>query len=61
MCFPAWLGQNSKQSKLNRQLVDIHARMRLKISGDRMDIRQSYLPALAPHIISPLMDKGAVS
>ncbi|TCD66208.1 hypothetical protein EIP91_001655 [Steccherinum ochraceum] len=59
MGFPAWLGQNSKQNKLGRQLVDIHARMRLNISADRNDIRQSYVPALAPHIIGPLMDRGA--
>ncbi|KAH8105438.1 DNA replication factor C large subunit [Cristinia sonorae] len=59
MCFPAWLGQNSKHNKLNRQLVDIHARMRLNISGDRMDIRQSYIPALTPHIVGQLMENGS--
>jgi len=59
MSFPAWLGQNSKQNKLNRALVDIHARMRLNISGDRSDIRQSYLPALAPHVIGPFMKEGS--
>ncbi|KZT13273.1 DNA replication factor C, large subunit [Laetiporus sulphureus 93-53] len=57
--FPQWLGQNSKQTKLTRQLTEVQARMRLKISGDRPDIRQSYVPALFPHIVQPLMDKGA--
>jgi len=35
--------------------------MRLKVSGDKNEIRQSYIPALFPHIIKPLMDVGAVS
>ncbi|KAI0333409.1 DNA replication factor C, large subunit [Cubamyces sp. BRFM 1775] len=59
MSFPQWLGQNSKQSKLSRQLTDVQARMRLKVSGDKGEIRQSYIPALFPHIVQPLMDQGA--
>ncbi|KAJ7717662.1 replication factor RFC1 C terminal domain-containing protein [Mycena metata] len=59
MSFPAWLGQNSKQSKLNRQLGEVQIRMRLKVSGDKSEIRQSYIPALFPHIVKPLMDVGA--
>src|ERR1700722_2941517 len=55
-----WLGQNSKQNKLNRQLADVQIRMRLKASGDKSEIRQSYLPALFPHIVEPLIDEGAV-
>jgi replication factor C subunit 1 len=55
-----FLGQNSKQGKLNRQLGDVQIRMRLKVSGDKSEIRQSYLPALFPHIVKPLMDVGAV-
>ncbi|KIY43891.1 DNA replication factor C, large subunit [Fistulina hepatica ATCC 64428] len=57
--FPQWFGQNSKQNKLTRQLGDIQVRMRLKVSGDKIEIRQSYVPALFPHIIRPLMDQGA--
>jgi replication factor C subunit 1 len=34
--------------------------MRLKVSGDKFEIRQSYLPALFPYIISPLIDTGTV-
>jgi replication factor C subunit 1 len=58
----SWLGQNSKQGKLQRQLVEVQIRMRLKVSGDRAEIRQSYIPALFPRIVLPLMDKdsGAV-
>ncbi|KAG7089509.1 hypothetical protein E1B28_011187 [Marasmius oreades] len=56
--FPQWLGQNSKQNKLNRQLTDVQARMRLKVSGDKPEIRQAYIPALFPHIVQPLADDG---
>ncbi|KAL1939716.1 hypothetical protein VTO73DRAFT_9749 [Trametes versicolor] len=59
MSFPQWLGQNSKQSKLSRQLTDVQARMRLKVSGDKAEIRQSYIPSLFPHIVKPLTEKGA--
>ncbi|KAF8900823.1 replication factor RFC1 C terminal domain-containing protein [Gymnopilus junonius] len=59
MTFPQWLGQNSKQGKLGRQLGDVQIRMRLKVSGDKSEIRQSYIPALFPHIIKPLIDEGA--
>ncbi|CAA7269165.1 unnamed protein product [Cyclocybe aegerita] len=59
LTFPQWLGQNSKQGKLSRQLGDVQIRMRLKVSGDKSEIRQSYIPALHPHIVKPLMDMGA--
>ncbi|GLB33214.1 putative replication factor C subunit 1 [Lyophyllum shimeji] len=58
MSFPQWLGQNSKLGKLSRQLTDVQIRMRLKVSGDKAEIRQSYIPALFPHIVKPLMDEG---
>ncbi|KAJ7768179.1 replication factor RFC1 C terminal domain-containing protein [Mycena olivaceomarginata] len=57
--FPQWLGQNSKQTKLSRALSDVQIRMRLKVSGDKSEIRQSYIPALFPHIVRPLMEVGA--
>ena len=56
-----WLGQNSKQNKLMRQLGDVQVRMRLKVSGDKSEIRQSYIPELYPHIVQPLVEEGAVS
>ncbi|KAG1861651.1 replication factor RFC1 C terminal domain-containing protein [Suillus subluteus] len=61
MTFPQWLGQNSKQIKLNRQLGDVQVRMRLKVSGDKHEIRQSYIPALFPHVVKPLIDQGAAA
>ncbi|KAI6149861.1 replication factor RFC1 C terminal domain-containing protein [Pisolithus tinctorius] len=59
MSFPQWLGQNSKQNKLGRQLGDIQARMRLKVSGDKVEIRQSYVPALFPFLVKPLVTDGS--
>ena len=41
--------------------MDIQARMRLKVSSDKQELRQSYIPALFPHIVKPLMDEGVVS
>ncbi|KAG1724915.1 replication factor RFC1 C terminal domain-containing protein [Suillus lakei] len=61
MTFPQWLGQNSKQNKLSRQLGDVQVRMRLKVSGDKHEIRQSYIPALFPHVVKPLIDHGAAA
>ena len=34
--------------------------MRLRVSGDKSEIRQSYIPSLFPHLVQPLMDRGAV-
>ncbi|KAJ8591861.1 DNA replication factor C, large subunit [Rhizopogon salebrosus TDB-379] len=61
MTFPQWLGQNSKQNKLSRELGDVQVRMRLKVSGDKHEIRQSYIPALYPHVVKPLIDRGAAA
>jgi len=59
MTFPQWLGRNSKQSKLSRALGDVQIRMRLKVSGDKSEIRLSYLPAMFPLIVKPLMEEGS--
>lgn len=56
--FPQWLGQNSKQGKLGRQLTDIQIRMRLCVSGGRDEIRQQYMPLLANKIVLPLTGKN---
>jgi replication factor C subunit 1 len=55
-----WLGQNSKQNKLGRALGEVQIRMRLKVSGDKSEIRLSYLPAMFPLLVEPLMDQGSV-
>ncbi|GAA5961951.1 hypothetical protein JCM8115_001625 [Rhodotorula mucilaginosa] len=56
--FPAWLGKNSTQGKLGRALGEIQIRMRLRVSGDKREIRQSYLPTLFPRLVSPLVEHG---
>jgi hypothetical protein len=53
-----WLGQNSKQGKLQRQLNDIQVRMRLVVTSDKPQIRQAYIPALYPRLVNPLLEKG---
>ncbi|WWC85920.1 uncharacterized protein L201_000790 [Kwoniella dendrophila CBS 6074] len=57
--FPQWLGQNSKQGKLQRQLTDIQIRMRLKVSGGRSEIREQYMPLLASKVVLPLVQRGS--
>ncbi|GAA5889227.1 hypothetical protein JCM6882_000680 [Rhodosporidiobolus microsporus] len=57
--FPAWLGKNSTQNKLGRMLGEIQIRMRLRVSGDKREIRQSYIPALYPKLVNPLVEEGA--
>ncbi|ODN75992.1 hypothetical protein L202_05958 [Cryptococcus amylolentus CBS 6039] len=57
--FPQWLGQNSKQTKLARQLTDIQIRMRLRASGSRSEIREQYMPMLANKIVMPIVENGA--
>lgn len=32
--------------------------MRLRVSGDKREIRQSYLPTLFPRLVSPLVEHG---
>ncbi len=61
MADSSWLGMNSKQGKMQRVLADIQTKMRLTTTGDKLQIRQSYIPALHPRIVKPLVDVGAVS
>ncbi|KAJ3195912.1 hypothetical protein HK101_010669 [Irineochytrium annulatum] len=57
--FPGWLGKNSTQGKTTRQLRDLHAHMRLKVSADKEEIRLNYLPVLAPRLTIPMARRGA--
>lgn len=56
-----WFPKNSSQGKLGRLLGEIQIRMRLKVSGDRREIRQSYIPTLFPRLVEPLQQRGTVS
>ncbi|KAI7825603.1 hypothetical protein BX661DRAFT_184881 [Kickxella alabastrina] len=57
--FPGWLGQNSKAGKLSRYLKDVQSHMRLRVSADKTEIRQSYIPAMVPELVQPLVNQGA--
>ncbi len=57
--FPGWLGQNSKQQRLTRAVVDVQAKMRLVCSGSKHDLRQHYLPSMWRMLIQPMIDDGA--
>ncbi|KAF3071048.1 Replication factor C subunit 1 [Daldinia childiae] len=59
--FTAWLGNNSKSSKLGRYVREIHSHMRLRSSGDHHEIRQEYLPVLWVRLIKRLADEGKTS
>lgn len=57
----SWLGQNSKQQRLGRALTELQAKVRLATSGDRHEMRQTYLPTMFPLLTKPLIKNGAVS
>ncbi|ORY80909.1 replication factor RFC1 C terminal domain-domain-containing protein [Protomyces lactucae-debilis] len=44
--FPSVLGRMSTTGKAYRLLREVHAHLRLKVSGDRFEIRRDYLPTL---------------
>lgn len=56
--FTAWLGKNSAQGKLMRIVKEIQGHMRLRISGDRHEVRQSYLPLLFERLVRRLQREG---
>ncbi|ROT43276.1 DNA replication factor C, large subunit [Sodiomyces alkalinus F11] len=56
--FTSWLGNNSKTGKLGRFVREIHSHMRLKSSGDAMEIRQQYLPVLWYQLVQRLAVEG---
>ncbi|RHZ80484.1 hypothetical protein Glove_135g21 [Diversispora epigaea] len=53
--FPSWLGQNSKTGKYSRLLKEIQIHMRLRISGDKNEVRLNYLPTLSKALSLPLI------
>ncbi|KAJ2006247.1 DNA replication factor C complex subunit Rfc1 [Coemansia thaxteri] len=56
--FPGWLGQNSKGGKLSRMLRDVQCHMRLRVSADKTEVRKSYIPAMVPELVTPLVKQG---
>ncbi|KAJ3025319.1 UNVERIFIED_CONTAM: hypothetical protein HDU68_007254 [Siphonaria sp. JEL0065] len=55
--FPGWLGKNSNQGKNVRLLKEIQLHMRLHVSADKNEVRQSYLPAMAPLLTVPMAQR----
>ncbi|KAK4555607.1 DNA replication factor C complex subunit Rfc1 [Recurvomyces mirabilis] len=56
--FTAWLGKNSSQGKLMRMVKEIQGHMRLRVTADRHEIRQTYLPVLYERLIKKLKTDG---
>ncbi|WPH04995.1 Hypothetical protein R9X50_00789300 [Acrodontium crateriforme] len=56
--FTAWLGKNSNQGKLMRMVKEIQGHMRLRVSADRNEIRQTYMPLLFDRLVRRLEDDG---
>lgn len=56
--FTSWLGKNSSQGKLTRQVKEIQAHMRLRSSGDRHEVRQQYVPILWKQLVKRLEEGG---
>ncbi|EJD42440.1 DNA replication factor C, large subunit [Auricularia subglabra TFB-10046 SS5] len=59
--FPAWLGQNSKEQKLRRQLAEVQIKMRLRATGSKAEVRLGYLPTLHNALVRPLQLEGAAA
>ncbi|XP_037079789.1 replication factor C subunit 1-like [Pollicipes pollicipes] len=53
--FPQWLGKNSSRNKTLRQVEDVQAHMRLRISGSRQDVLMDYCGPLRDRITAPLL------
>ncbi|KAK4547995.1 hypothetical protein LTR36_010715 [Oleoguttula mirabilis] len=56
--FTAWLGKNSSQSKMVRIVKEIQGHMRLRVSADRHEVRQTYLPLLFERLVRALEREG---
>ncbi|XP_021919425.1 replication factor C subunit 1 isoform X2 [Zootermopsis nevadensis] len=56
--FPAWLGKNSRRSKFERLLQELHMHMRLSISGSKEAVNLDYLTHLRDSVVSPLINNG---
>ena len=59
--FPSWLGNYSKEAKGYRLLRELHLHMRLRVSADRQELRNSYIPTLRTELVKPLITEGMVS
>lgn len=58
IAFTSWLGNNSKQGKLMRFIKEIQSHIRLRASGDRHEVRQSYIPYFFETLVRTLENGG---
>lgn len=56
--FTAWLGKNSTLGKNVRVVKEIQGHMRLRVSADRHEVRQTYLPMLHERLVRRLQREG---
>ena len=56
--FPSWLGQNSRHGKNSRLLKELSAKMKNRVSGDKSEIRQTYIPNFIKFLTDPLIKNG---
>lgn len=56
--FPAWLGQSSKANKYSRLLKEAHLHVKSRVSGNKNELRQAYLPTLVDRLTLPLIHDG---
>ena len=57
--FPQFLGRTSTTNKRARLLREATCRMASTISGSKTEVRGSYIPALRPYLLQPLLHSGA--
>ncbi|KAF2862546.1 DNA replication factor C, large subunit [Piedraia hortae CBS 480.64] len=56
--FTQWLGKNSSQGKLMRMVRELQGHMRLRVSADRHEVRQTYVPVLYELLVRRLKLRG---
>uniref|UniRef100_A0A060T2G1 Replication factor C subunit 1 n=1 Tax=Blastobotrys adeninivorans TaxID=409370 RepID=A0A060T2G1_BLAAD len=57
--FSSFLGQNSKAGKYSRLVQEVSSHARLRVSGDKTEVRLQYLPLLTYRILNPLLEQGS--
>lgn len=57
--FPQLLGKISKTNKCWRLLKEVALHLKLKISGDKHEVRREYMNTLVRRLTDPLLQEGA--
>ena len=55
--FSGWLGQYSKSAKGQRLLRELQQRLRLKITGNKQEVRLDYIPIIVQKLFSSLSNE----